>query len=333
MPPVAADLILVFVGRDLTGDGVMKLPFLRALRQSYPRAQILWMARDKSVLATTLWPLVDGLLDAVIEDTALGRSWTDLFRPPVLLPRADLLLDTQRHVATTLALRRLRPRRIVSAAAGWQLSHLRPACRDKPPSMLGQMLRLLEACGATPDLATLPPLSLPPALADEAARRLPSGAPLVGLAPGAGDRRKCWPLSRFISLGRALADRGVRPVMLLGPGEQDWLHRIASELPEAALAIGPGDSPLLAIAVARRLAVALANDSGTGHLIAAAGTRLVSLFGPTAPEKFAPASPGLLVVRAQDFGASAMAAIPEQAVLARLIGALPPGPWSVMPEG
>jgi hypothetical protein len=45
---------------------------------------------------------------------------------------------------------------------------------------------------------------------------------------------------------------------------------------------------------------------------------MVSLFGPTPPEKFAPAAPILQIVRAQDFGAEAMEMIPTEAVAAAL---------------
>jgi ADP-heptose:LPS heptosyltransferase len=319
--PVPADLIEVFAGRDLTGDGVMKLPFLRALRLAWPRARIVWLTAGKSVFASTLRPLTVDLLDEVIEDTGIGESWLDVLRPRVDLrladlKGADLLIDTQRQLRTSLSLSRLRPKIFISAAGGWLLSARAPASREKPPSMLGQMMRLIAACDIEVDCSDLPPLKLPRAMEEDAARRLAGGGPpLVGLAPGAGDRGKCWPLERFLGLGAALAARGLTPVVLLGPAEQDWGEPVARELPGALLPVRAGDSPLMTLAIARRLAVAVANDSGLGHLIAAAGTPLVSLFGPTAPEKFAPQATRLTLLRAQDFGAPAMTAIPVTAVL------------------
>ncbi|HWA80881.1 MAG TPA: glycosyltransferase family 9 protein [Acetobacteraceae bacterium] len=301
----------------------MKLPFLRALRAVWPQARIIWLTAGKSVFASTLRPLTAGLLDGVIEETGLGDSWADILRSPPALPRADLLIDTQRQVRTSLMLRRLRPRIFVSAAAGWRLSTLVPADREKPPSMLGQMMRLLAACGAAPDLTRLPPLALPMAFADEAARRLPGDAIRIGLAPGAGDRRKCWPLERYLGLGAALADRGLAPVILLGPAEQSWTEAVTRHLPAAELPVRAEDSPLMTMAIARRLAAAVANDSGIGHLLAAAGTPLVSLFGPTSPEKFAPQATRLAILRAQDFGAEAMSAIPQEPVLKALTAVLP----------
>ncbi len=330
--PIPADLIEVFAGRDLTGDGVMKLPFLRALRRGWPRARIVWLTAGKSVFASTLRALTTDLLDEVVEETGLGESWTDVLRRRVDLRRADLLIDTQRQVRTSLALRRLGPGIFVSAAAGWRLSARAPADRAKPPSMLGQMMRLIAACGAEVDFSNLPALRLPAEIEEEAARRLPGGGPpLVGLAPGAGNRGKCWPLERFCGLGAALAERGLTPVVLLGPAEQEWGEPVARALPASLLPVRAEDSPLMTMALARRLALAVANDSGLGHLIAAAGTPLVSLFGPTAPDKFAPQATRLTVLRAQDFGAAAMTAIPQGAVLASVLAGVPAGvsarPW------
>ena len=38
------DLILVYVGLDLVGDGLMKLPFARLLRANWPDARVVWCA-------------------------------------------------------------------------------------------------------------------------------------------------------------------------------------------------------------------------------------------------------------------------------------------------
>ena len=56
---------------------------------------------------------------------------------------------------------------------------------------------------------------------------------------------------------------------------------------------------------------------------------MVSLFGPTNPKKFAPYTPRLSVLTAQQFGGTSMDAIPADAVL-RAVDARPaeygPGP-------
>ena len=131
-------------------------------------------------------------------------------------------------------------------------------------------------------------------------------------------------LDRFEALARAEIKRGRSAVFLLGPDEAAWLPALRASVPGARFPLQEGGdalgdpSPLLTIALAQRLAAGVANDSGTGHLIAAAGCPLVSLFGPTRAEKFAPAARRLEIIAAQDFGAAEMAAIPFDAVGAAL---------------
>jgi ADP-heptose:LPS heptosyltransferase len=184
--------------------------------------------------------------------------------------------------------------------------------------MVRQMLDLIEAATGAPAEPDAP-LRLDPAAAQAAARLLPEGPTYIGLAPGAGGRHKCWPLERYVELGRAIAAGGRTPVFILGPGEGGWVDACRAvpgarlALQEAA-ALGIAVTPMLTIALARRLAAAVANDSGAGHMLAAGDVALVSLFGPTAPEKFAPTARRLTILRAQDFGGAAMEAIPVDAV-------------------
>ena len=309
--------ILVYVGLDLVGDGVMKLPFLSALRSLYPEARVTWLAgQGKTVYAGVLAPLLTGLVDEVIEEAGIGLSGWELLRRPLSGRRFDLVIDTQRRVMTSLILKRIRHGKFISAAAGWALSDAVPASgKAKRPSMIGQMFALLEAASGAP-VAMPPPLSLSPALLAEAERRLPEGPRYVGLSPGAGGKHKCWPLGNYLDIGVTLTAEGFTPVFLTGPAERDWETGIRAALPHALLPLTDEDGPPLTMALGTRLIAAIANDSGTGHMLAAAGVPLISLFGPTAPEKFAPATRHFIILRAQEFGSEEMAAIPVEPVMA-----------------
>ncbi|WP_245651138.1 glycosyltransferase family 9 protein [Paramagnetospirillum marisnigri] len=304
------------MGLDAVGDGLIKLPFLRSLRAAFPQARITWMAgKGHTVFAGILAPLVAGLVDEVLDDAGIGSRVSELFANPLPSRRFDLIIDTQRRLLTTLILRRIRHGRFISAAAGFRLSAARPADHRRPASLAKQMTVLLDlAAPHRPrDMAPLPHDA---GVEAEADRLLPAGPCYVGLAPGAGGKHKCWPLERFCELGNTLARRGMTPVVLLGPAEADWIEPVRRLLPGALLPLqeAAAPSPMLTIALARRMACALANDSGTGHMLACGDIPLVSLFGPTPPEKFAPNAQRLTVVRAQDYGGSDMATIPVAAV-------------------
>ncbi len=306
--------ILVYVGLDRFGDGLMKLPFARAARSTWPEARITWLAgKGETVYAGRLRDLVAGLIDEVIEKAGIGLAATELLHRPLPDRSFDLILDTQRRAMTSLVLKRIRHRRFVSGTAGWLLSDARPPRREKPPAMIRQMLDLIEAASGHPVEPRRARVELPDAIERQAAALLPGGPRYVAIVPGAGDRRKCWPLERFTALGGRLES----PVVLLGPDETEWHAGLAGALPQALFpfqATALGADPALSLAVARRLKAAVANDAGMGHLLAAGDCPLVSLFGPTPAAKFAPFAERLTVIEAQSFGGDEMAAIPVDAV-------------------
>ncbi len=320
------ETILVYVGLDLVGDALIKLPFVRALRHAYPRARITWLAgKGKSAYADLLRPLVEGLIDEVVDDAGIGIDTKHLFGAPLegtplAGRRFDLLLDTQTRVKTSLIVRRIPHRVVVSSALGYLLSDRRPGFGyRRPRALVRRLLDMVEIASGRPADASLR-LSLDPVYRETAEALLPAGPRYIGIAPGASLGHKCWPLDRFASLARRQAERGRVPVFLLGPNEEAWAEQLAAQVPEALQPLqaerarGLDHSPLLTIALGTRLTAAVANDSGTSHMLAAADVPLVSLFGPTSPEKFAPYTSRGVIVTAQQFGGSdAMAAIPLEA--------------------
>ena len=326
-PCASPQSILVYVGLDLVGDALIKLPFVRALRRAYPEARITWLAgKGKSVYADLLRPLVDGLLDEVVDDAGIGIDLKHLIAAPLdgtplAGQRFDLVIDTQTRVKTSLVVRRIPHGVFVSPALGFLLSDRRPRFGyRRPPALVRRLLDMVEIVSGRPaDPAVA--LSLDPAYRETAAALLPAGPTYVGIAPGSSQRRKCWPLERFVALARTQVAQGRVPVFLLGPDEDAWVEQLAVEVPAAlrplqSEAAHPlGRSPLLTIALGARLTAAVANDSGTSHMLAAADTPLVSLFGPTAPEKFAPYTSRGVIVTAQRFGdGDAMESIPLETV-------------------
>ncbi len=306
--------ILVYVDLDLVGDGLIKLPLIRALRHAFPDGEIIWVAgRGPSAFAGALAPLVTGLLDRVVE-----HAGPDL-RAAIGPGRIDLILDTQGRLGTLAGLALLRPRRLVSIGLQY----------PKPPHLVARLLALLERATGAPARPEAP-LHLPAATVALAARLLPGGAVYVAQAIGAGGRHKAWPRAQHVALAEALAATGRTPVLILGPDEHAEHAELAGRLPTArfprqeALAMGHDAGPDLTIALARLCVAGVAGDCGGGHMLAASGTPLVSLFGPTDPRKFAPSAGRLVLLRAQDFAGGGMAAIPVAAVLAAVASAANP---------
>ena len=317
--------VMVYVGLDRVGDGLLKLPFVRGLRAAYGDARITWVAgKETSVYAGVMAPLVAGLLDEVIEHGGIGLHPSELLGRPLGGRRFDLVIDTQRIFWASLSLWRVPHKTFISPAARFFLSSAKPPPGYRfPKSMQRQMLDLLEIVAGRPfpSPARLD-LDLDAGLHAEAARLLPAGPVYVGLAPGSGGPPKCWPLENFIALAHAQGERGRAPVFLLGPQEVAWVAELRDAVPEALFPLqadgveaAHGFSPLFTMALAKRLALAVSNDSGVNHMLAIAGAPLVSLYGVTTPDKFPPMGEGISFLHAGDFGGREMKFIPVDAVI------------------
>ncbi len=337
-PAKDIESVLVHVGLDRLGDGLLKLPFVRGLKTAFPNTKITWLAgKETTVYGRSLKPLADGLIDEIIEYGGIGKSPKELLGPrPLKDRRFDLVIDTQRNFWVALAVRRIRHNTFVSPAARFLLSSIKPKPGYTfPKAMQRQVLDLLEiASGQTFETPTSLDLPLPARHSEAAARMLPNGARYVAFAPGSGGRPKCWPLDRFIAVARTAVQNDVRPVFLVGPQEEEWIETIRTEFPDALLPLQSEAGrafdydPLLTIALGRRLTAALSNDSGIAHMLAVAGTPLVVMYGPTVYEKFPPMTDDITVIRAKAFGSREMSAIPVDTVTDALLGTLAAAPAS-----
>jgi ADP-heptose:LPS heptosyltransferase len=319
--------VLVYSVEEISGDGLIKLPFIAGVRAAFPDARFSWCAASgSSVYDGWLKPAVEGVIDELILNAPVGEGRLDFLSPraPFGGRTFDLVIDTQRNLARSLAVRRAAKGAFIASTAYFILSNRKPS-EPWPEAMVDQLALLLRLAGG----ANATPRPLPLVNADARAAAfalLPEGPTYVGFAPGAGGPERRWPIERYIELARRQHERGRVPVFFLGPGERDYLTPIRAEAPFALL---PGEDrtdlypdvsgPFLTIALASRLAAGIAADAGPGHMLAAGGAPLVSLFRETRKaKKFRPAAPRVEALVAEDFGDKDIALITVEAADAAL---------------
>ncbi len=127
---------------------------------------------------------------------------------------------------------------------------------------------------------------------------LPSGGPIIPIAPGAAyGSAKCWPPSKFAEFTQRVVDEWNARVIFLGStGELETIHRIEAEH-RCPIFIAAGQESLLTqAAIIESAHICIANDSGLMHLAAALGVRVIALFGPTNPSATGPYGDGHIVL-------------------------------------
>ena len=100
---------------------------------------------------------------------------------------------------------------------------------------------------------------------------------------------KNWSDSGYLKLIKLLVGQTDRKIVLLGTAQVlDLSERLQSVSPERVVNLAGKTNLRQLAAVLSDVGVAVGPDSGPGHLAAAMGTRYISLFGPTDPNRVAP---------------------------------------------
>ena len=110
----------------------------------------------------------------------------------------------------------------------------------------------------------------------------------IAIHPGAGKPPNRWPAVAFARIAGTLArDYDARIFITAGPMDDETIERLRPELDLDAVWIR--NEPIRTVAAKlQQMHLVISNDTGIMHVAAAVGTPVLSLFGPTDPEQWAP---------------------------------------------
>ena len=266
------------------GDVVQAFPPFAHIRAAHPGAHITLLTTPPYAGLAAASPYFDA-----IETDGRPKRLGDTFAMLRRLRRAryDRVYDLQTSRRSSAYFFALwpRPPQWSGIAPFASHPHRNPA-RDHMHTLERQAEQLQDA-GIWPDApvrrgeAGAPDLSF--MLADETPERSPAhfglGAPYALLVPGASAQRpvKRWPAERYAELAQVLLDRGLQVAVLGGPAEAGIGAAIAIAASGTRDLTGATDYAQIA-GLAARAALAVGNDTGPTHLVAAAGAPTLVLF-------------------------------------------------------
>ena len=299
------------------GDILHALPAVTALRLAHPGWEIDWvveprwralLAAEDSLGRVTSRPLVDRLLFASTKEWRKAPLSPKTIQEIRLLRRVlragdyDAVLDLQGAVRSAVVGRLANCRRLIGEdepreqPARWLFTE-RVATRGA--HVIEQNVELASAV-AGDDLAPATPwLPVDPAAkawADQLLRDASQSAVLIN--PGAGWGAKRWPVERYAAVAQGLIDRNLRVLVNAGPGEEPLAEAIVQATGGAATRLTCSLNQL--IALTRRVALAIAGDTGPLHLACALGRPVVGIYGPTDPSRNGPYGSRFKVLRSPE---------------------------------
>lgn len=159
-------------------------------------------------------------------------------------------------------------------------------------------LRLIEVTFGTMPHVHFPAFNVEPQIEKEAERMLGEyrNPLLVGLNTGSNyGEAKCWPEENFARLAQRLLSEGITPVLLGTKREMEKNYRIRKKVSKGIIDLTGRTSLKQLVAILKRMAVLVSNDTGTMHLAVALGVPVVALFGPTDPKITGPWKGGIVL--------------------------------------
>jgi len=312
--------ILIYTCGEVMGDGVIKLPFISALKRAMPDMHLTWCCSNETVYKTALKEIAETLIDEIIVLPEYAKiSFKDIFsKHPLSDKYYDIILDTQTKLKPTLWLKKVPHGKFISATYQGLLSTVPIDKKIFKEKKIFKVLMMLGSLLAGKELKT-EKLDLPDdKYLDEAKRILPDGKKYLGFIVGAGQPFKLWPMDSFIAVAKNFIEKGFMPAFFLGPMEEDMSLIIKEALPEAVIVFGAPDGMkgcYLTMALGQRVTASVTNDSGGSHLIATGAAPMVIIYSSrNVSVKFQPQIAKVIPFCPEDFGGSHVKDIPFNAV-------------------
>jgi lipopolysaccharide heptosyltransferase II len=285
---------------------MLATPLLTVLKQAYPQARFDWAVSDWARPAIAGNPQITELIST--GETAVAQlSWPDV--QALISQLRQEAYDTcfipgRSSLLAYIAWRAGIPQRIGSNESGRGFAHTLPVT---PPTGEGHAaavyLSLAKAIGLDTGQEVRLPMAFYPSDGARTAvtKRLIQeldwlgDVPLIMLHPGGGsgsaheDKRKQWPVERFVRLGNYLAHKYQARLLLVGSADDRPLATDIKGMMPVPVADLTGRVTLSEIGALGEVAdLYVGNDTGPTHIAAAVGCPTIAIFGPSDPAISAP---------------------------------------------
>jgi lipopolysaccharide heptosyltransferase I len=305
---------ILFIKLSAIGDVVQTLPALEAIKQLYPDSEITWVVEEAAAGILEGHPLIARLL------VSRRKTWTAMLKSPntfsggikgisgffreLRKTRYDIAIDFQGLLKSGVLIGFARSQRKIGFDKTREFSYLflneRLPAYDIEKHALERYLDIARHLGAKdPE----PTCTLPIQNEVDAMRRVISsqkqeGQPVVVINPVARWKTKLWKEQSFAELADRLVTEKNALIIFTGSAEDREVNQRIAGMMKQKVLNWAGDTTLKELAALTVLSdLFITTDTGPMHLAAAAGAKVVALFGPTAPWRTGPYGRSSIVVR------------------------------------
>ncbi len=315
---------ILVIRLDLIGDLVLSLTVVRALKRTYPEAEIDLLAIPASAKVATFDP---NLSEIITYDPNIWRrpkallqpkNWREAFalRRKLHARHYDLAVSVYANWAATLAVLSGAKRRIGYRPEGFpgfmtdnvpggipgRWRHWSPLDNKHE---VDYCLELARAAGATLTPADrIPRLYTDEKTKQEVAQLLQregvqAAKPLIVCHINSNNgQSKRWPLPYWATLlDRLIREKEAQIVLTGAPGDLSQIEGVLQRMREHPINLAGKTSLTQLTALLQQADLLISGDSGPLHMGVACDTPIIGIYGPTNPSLGGPVSPDVTVLR------------------------------------
>nr|ANO58089.1 lipopolysaccharide heptosyltransferase I [uncultured Alphaproteobacteria bacterium] len=278
------------------GDAIQILPLISTLRNEFKNTKFYYLSAHENHFNSTLKDL-----NCEIETLDLGikyfgfRWWHSLVVNKKIkkhdIESFDLILDLQSKIRNSLILKLIPHKKFISPSYNFKLS--KPSLNIKKEDRIDKMI--LKAMNTLLEknytLSEYDINKIHKKFHFESEKLLPK-KDYVGLSITQGNiyRKKEWPLDKVIKISNKLLENNKIPVFFIEKKNIQLKNKINELIPNALFPEHTSEisGPALVACLGKRLDFAISIDNGVMHMLSLSKVPMITLFGPTDPEKFAP---------------------------------------------
>ncbi len=296
---------ILIIKLSAIGDVVQTLPALEAIKKLYPEGKISWVVEEAAADILVEHPFIDRVF------ISHRKKWFQLLKNPLTFisglagfigffrdvrgVRYDIAIDFQGLFKSGIIIGLSRAKRKIGFDRTREFSSLflneRLPAYDIERHALQRYLDVARHLGAKDpkSTCTLPIERELMSMRQRIAPLIQERKRLIVINPAARWKTKLWPEERFAELADRLIAADKAAVVFTGSSaDRDMNRRIVSMMSRQATN-WTGETTLRELAALAKLSnLFITTDTGPMHLAAAAGAKVLALFGPTAPWRTGP---------------------------------------------
>ena len=294
--------ILIYNSGGGLGDSIQLFNLINSLNLKFENSQVWYLGAHENHFQNSLkeYNIKTKTYDLSLK--YFGFRWKHWFQVKNKLKNDlninfDLIIDLQSKFRNTLILKKIKSKIFYSPTLNFSFSSEKKNYISTKNNIDDILLNLEKLLKINIPLINYDINKIDKIFFDEAKKLLPDND-YIGFSITQGNkyRKKTWPTEKFINVANNLNNQ--IPVFFIEKNNKQLIEEISSRVKKA---IFPETNtslscPALITALSTRLKKAITIDNGIMHMMGLANIPMITLFGPTNSDKFAPKKRNVIIL-------------------------------------